>query len=166
MTRPALECRIRLWLIFFVVALALSGLTAFPIETETRWLYEVVASPRLPLAEHWPALVGWVHLVHRAVAETYARYPFVAYGTDWLAFAHLVIAVSFWGPIKDPVRNAWVIDWAMIACAGVLPLALICGEVRGIPLFWRAVDMSFGVCGVVPLLIVRRHIRALERLGT
>jgi hypothetical protein len=166
MTRRALERRIRLWLVFFVIALALSGLTAFPIETETRWLYEVVASPSLPFAENWPALVGWVHLVHRAVAETYARYPFVAYGTDWLAFAHLVIAVAFWGPIKDPVRNAWVIDWAMIACAGVLPLALICGEVRGIPLFWRAIDMSFGVCGIVPLLIVRRDIRALERLGT
>jgi hypothetical protein len=165
MTRRALERRIRLWLVFFVVALALSGLTAFPLETETRWLYEIVSSPRLPFAERWPALVGWVHLVQQAVADANTRYPFMAYGTDWLAFAHLVIATAFWGPIRDPVRNRWVIDWAMLACVGVVPLAVICGEVRGIPWFWRAVDMSFGVFGIVPLLIVRRDIRALESLG-
>ena len=166
MTRKALERRIRRWLVCFVVALVLSGLTAFPLETETRWLYEIVSSPRLPFAVHWPALVGWVRLVREAVADTYARYPFVAYGTDWLAFAHLVIATAFWGPIKDPVRNRWVVDWAMLACVGVVPLALICGEVRGIPWFWRAVDMSFGVFGIVPLLIVRRDIRELERVET
>jgi hypothetical protein len=161
-TRAALERRIRVWLVLFVIALAISGLTAFPLQTETRWLDEIVSSTRLPFAAHWPALAGWVHLVHQAVAETYARYPFVAYGTDWLAFAHLVIATAFWGPIKDPVRNAWVIDWAMLACVGVLPLALICGEVRGIPLFWRALDMSFGVFGLMPLFVVRRLIRTLE----
>jgi hypothetical protein len=88
----------------------------------------------------------------------------VAYATDWLAFAHLVIAAAFWGPFRDPVRNRWVVDWAMLACVGVLPLALVCGEVRGIPWFWRAVDMSFGVFGIVPLLIVRRNIGALAAL--
>jgi hypothetical protein len=150
-----------MWLVSFVIALAASGLTAFPLQTETRWLDEIVSSRGLPFPAHWPALAAWVHLVHQAVAETYARYPFVAYGTDWLAFAHLVIATAFWGPIKDPVRNAWVVDWAMLACVGVLPLALICGEVRGIPLFWRAVDMSFGVFGLLPLFVVRRMIRTL-----
>ena len=29
----------------------------------------------------------------------------IAYGTDWLAFAHITIAVAFLGPLKDPVRN-------------------------------------------------------------
>ncbi|SCF41963.1 hypothetical protein [Micromonospora mirobrigensis] len=32
------------------------------------------------------------------------------YGTDWLAFAHLVLAVAFWGPLRDPVRNVWVVQ--------------------------------------------------------
>jgi hypothetical protein len=154
--------RIRVWLVFFVVALALSGLTAFPLETETRWLYEGVSSPRLPFTEHWPALVTWIERVHLAIVDVNARYPFFAYGTDWLAFAHLVIATAFWGPFKDPVRNRWVIDWAMLACVGVIPLALVCGHVRGIPMFWRMVDMSFGVVGIAPLLIVRRLIGPLE----
>jgi hypothetical protein len=32
-------------------------------------------------------------------------YPFLAYGTDWLAFVHLVIAVAFVGPFFDPVPD-------------------------------------------------------------
>jgi hypothetical protein len=165
MTRTVLERRIRLWLLFFVVALTLSGLTAFPLEREMRWLYDIVASRRLPFVDHWPALVGWARLVRDGIADSYARYPFAAYATDWLAFAHLVIATVFWGPLRDPVRNRWVIDWAMLACVGVLPLALICGQLRGIPWFWRAVDMSFGVFGIVPLVVVRRDIQSLARMG-
>jgi hypothetical protein len=53
--------------------------------------------------------------VHAGVSETYRLYPFIAYGTDWLAFAHIVIAVAFWGPLKNPVRNVWVIEFGMIA---------------------------------------------------
>ena len=55
-----------------------------------------------------------------------------------------------------------IITFGLIACAGVLPLALIAGPLRGIPLFWRLIDCSFGVLGAVPLLICRRHIRQLE----
>ncbi|WP_371495545.1 hypothetical protein OG871_08410 [Kitasatospora sp. NBC_00374] len=151
---------VRRWLWIFIVCLVLSGLTAFPLETETRWLADLVVGG--PIGERFPALADRAVQVRDALAETNARHPFLAYGTDWLAFAHLVIAVAFWGPLKDPVRNVWVIKWAMIACAGVIPLALICGPLRGIPLYWRFVDMSFGVVGVVPLLVVLRGIRRLE----
>src|SRR5438445_154297 len=101
-----------------MVAVAVSGLTAFPLELETRWLQAIAADPRLPFAERWPALVRWVVEVHTALTENGARHPFLAYGTDWLAFAHLVIAAAFWGPVRDPVRNKWVIDWALLACVG------------------------------------------------
>jgi hypothetical protein len=37
--------------------------------------------------------------------------PFLAYGTDWLAFAHLAIAVVFIGPWINPVRSQWVITF-------------------------------------------------------
>ncbi|MEV4614664.1 hypothetical protein AB0K43_19000 [Kitasatospora sp. NPDC049258] len=151
---------IRRWLWIFIVCLVLSGLTAFPLETETRWLAGAVGGG--PIGDHFPALAGWTARVRDGVADTNARYPFLAYGTDWLAFAHLVIATAFWGPLKDPVRNIWVIKWAVLACAGVIPLALICGPLRDIPLYWRFVDMSFGVIGVIPLLIVVRGIRRLE----
>jgi hypothetical protein len=151
---------VRRWLWIFIVCLALSGLTAFPLEHETRWLAS--AADGSSLAGHFPAAVAWADRVRDGIAETDARYPFLAYGTDWLAFAHLVIATAFWGPLRDPVRNIWVIRWALIACGAIIPLALICGPLRGIPLYWRFVDMSFGVIGAVPLLVVLRGIRRLE----
>jgi hypothetical protein len=58
------------------------------------------------------------------------------------------------------------VQFGVIACAGVVPLALICGPIRGIPFGWSLVDMSFGLFGVLPLIPVLRHIRALERGAT
>ncbi|MFD4910176.1 hypothetical protein [Kitasatospora purpeofusca] len=158
--RTALR-RVRRLLWLFVVCLVLSGLTAFPLESETRWLADLAAGPGAPVTDRFPALLEWILRIRDGIAETNARYPFLAYGTDWLAFAHLVIAAAFVGPLKDPVRNVWVIRWAVLACAGIVPLALICGPLRGIPLYWRFIDMSFGVIGVVPLLMVLRALRPL-----
>ena len=59
--------------------------------------------------------------------------------------------------------RVWVIEFGMIACVGVVPLALFAGPVRGIPGWWTVLDISFGVFGIVPLLIVRRLIKRLER---
>lgn len=151
---------IRLWLGFFVAALVVSGLTAFPLISETRllsgWFGEGTRTAALV-----PGLAWWLTHVHEGLEASYGSYPYLAYGTDWLAFAHLVIAVAIWGPIKDPVKNVWVVEFFMIACLLVIPLALVCGSIRGIPLFWRLVDCSFGVLGLVPLGIVRRMIREL-----
>jgi hypothetical protein len=114
-----------------------------------------------PLAES-THLLSWIERVSDGLSITNARYPFLAYGTDWLAFAHLVIAVAFIGPVVEPVRNKWLITFGLIACVGVIPLALIAGAIRGIPLPWRLIDCSFGIFGCVPLLICRSSIRALE----
>lgn len=155
--------RIRVWLAVFVCGLVLAGLTAFPLEFETRVIAGWLHGPGAGFAHRFPALAGWMERVHQGLAVSYARYPFLAYGTDWLAFAHLTIALAFAGPIRDPVRNKWVVQFGMIACLMVIPLALICGRLRGIPSFWTPVDMSFGVIGIVPLLLAYRHIQALER---
>lgn len=56
--------------------------------------------------------------------------------------------------------------FGMIACAGIIPLALICGPIRGIPFWWSVIDMSFGVFGVIPLIVVRRMIKRLEAVTT
>jgi hypothetical protein len=153
--------RVRLLLIVVVVGLVLSGVTAFPLEIETRYLRQLLQ----PLATPVPGLVGWVGRVHDGLVDEGRRYPFLAYGTDWLAFAHLVIAVAFWGPLRDPVRNVWVVQFGMIACVGIVPLALVCGPIRGIPPLWTAIDISFGVFGIIPLLLAYRHIRALSAPG-
>ncbi|OIK29108.1 hypothetical protein [Streptomyces malaysiense] len=160
--RAALLKGIRGWLVFFVVCLVLSGATAFPLVHELRWTEDVLRALGMP--DRLPALMGWIARVRDGLDAVDAKYPFVLYGTDWLAFAHLVIAVAFYGPYRDPVRNIWVVEFGMIACAGIVPLALVCGPIRGIPFWWTLIDMSFGVLGVVPLCVVRAKIKRLEAL--
>ncbi|MEW2286276.1 hypothetical protein [Streptomyces sp. NPDC047841] len=161
--RAALLKGIRVWLALFVVCLALSGATAFPLVHELRWTESALRALSVP--EHLPGLMAWISRVRDGLDTVDADQPFVLYGTDWLAFAHLVIAVAFYGPYRDPVRNIWVVEFGMIACAGIIPLALVCGPVRGIPLWWSVIDMSFGVFGIVPLYVVRKKIKRLEALG-
>lgn len=160
--RAALLKGIRVWLVFFVVCLVLSGVTAFPLVHELRWAEEALRSLGAP--ERLPGLMEWIERVRDGLDTADADHPFLFYGTDWLAFAHLVIAVAFLGPYRDPVRNIWVVEFGLIACAGVIPLALVCGPVRGIPFWWSVVDMAFGVFGAVPLYVVRKKIKRLETL--
>jgi hypothetical protein len=154
--------RIRFWLAVFIAGLVLSGITAFPLQSELGWLIRLLHAGALRPVAQSAGLLPWIERVGDGLRDTNARYPFLAYGTDWLAFAHLAIAVAFVGPCIDPVRNKWVITFGLIACAGVIPLALIAGHIRDIPVGWRLVDCGFGVFGAVPLLICRRSIRALE----
>lgn len=148
--------KIRLLILFFIVALILSGITAFPVETELRWL--LIHDNLIPsFAEKW------IQDVFIAIAETNAKYPMLAYGFDWLAFAHIVIAMAFIGPLKDPVKNKWIIDWAILACFAVIPLAFIAGPIRQIPLFHIIIDCSFGIIGLIPLFICKRWINQLEK---
>jgi hypothetical protein len=148
---------IRALLVFFIVALVLSGITAFPLVWELRLLTSWFGE-QTTIGSAFPGLAFWLARVREALELVDRDYPFLAYGTDWLAFAHLVIAVAFLGPLKDPVRNIWVVEFGMIACLMVIPLALICGSIRGIPLYWRLIDCSFGVFGIIPLAVVRKMI--------
>jgi hypothetical protein len=147
--------RIRFVLGFFLVALFISGLTAIPLRTELSIL-DGLAGTRSPLQTLWPSLAEWISRVRVGLETTYSTYPFMAYGTDWLAFGHFVIAIAFIGPIRDPSRNVWVIELGILACILLVPYAVIFGIVRGIPAFWTLVDSLFGLLGVVPLLIARR----------
>ena len=158
-----LRKRINYLLIFFVVALVVSGLTAFPLKWEVTVLNDLFGNGTF-MERLWPAMAQWISFVHEGLIETFSTYPFIAYGTDWLAFAHLVIAVAFFGALRDPIRNVWVIEFGMIACIGVIPLAMIAGPIRDIPFVWRLFDCSFGVFGIIPLWLVRRDIRRLEQL--
>ncbi|WP_372453894.1 hypothetical protein [Actinoplanes hulinensis] len=147
---------IRSWLLLFVIGLVLSGVTVFPLVAEMRLLSEAVHTVSAP-----DGLITWIDRVQDGLVATGANYPFIAYGTDWLAFAHLVIAMAFWGPWRDPVRNIWVIEWGMICCVAIIPLALIAGPARHIPLRWTAIGMSFGVFGIIPLFMARRLVKRL-----
>lgn len=155
--------RIRFWLSVFILGLFISGVTAFPLQSELSWLLSLLQMDILRPAAQSTGLLLWIERVNEGLRTTNAHYPFLAYGTDWLAFAHLVIAVAFVGPFIDPVRNKWIITFGLIACAGIIPLALIAGHIRGIPVGWRLIDCSFGVFGSIPLLLCRRLIAGLEK---
>jgi len=86
----------------------------------------------------------------------------------WVIFFMIALALSgataFIGVLRDPVRNKWVIEFAMLACLAVFPQAFIAGAIRGIPMYWRLIDCSFGVIGLIPLVLCYRKIGVLERL--
>lgn len=121
-----LEVRIRLLLLIVFVGLIASGATAVALETELKALAALVDGDS--------GLARWFARIRDALVDTNAKYPFLAYGTDWLGFAHLVIALAFLAPMSDPVKHRWVVDWGMIACILVVPFAIIMGQVRGIPM--------------------------------
>jgi hypothetical protein len=158
-TQTQLKKKIRRWLIFLMAGLILSGVTAFPIESELH-----IAMKHIEIFT--PMMQHWLITIYTAVKTTNARYPYLSYGTDWLAFAHIVIAIVFIGPLRDPVRNIWVLQFGMIACVLIFPLAFIAGPVRHIPLFWQLIDCSFGVIGIIPLYIAYRYTKKLEYLKT
>jgi len=144
----------RRWIIFFMISLALSGITAIPVETELHFISSYFSPGS------WMGF--WLHKVLDGVRETNKQYPFIGYGYDWLAFAHIVLAILFIGPLKDPVKNKWVVQFGMIACLLILPFAMIAGYYRGIPLGWRLIDCCFGLVGLIPLAICLNRIRILE----
>jgi hypothetical protein len=151
-----LRKRIRVCIWIIIAGLALSGITAFPLQTELGLIKDHLSGT--------PAIQHWINTIYNSLVFVNQRFPYLSYGTDWLAFAHLVIAIVFIGPLKDPVKNIWVIQFGMIACVLIFPLAFIAGEVRQIPIFWRLIDCSFGVVGFMPLWIAYKYTRRLEQI--
>lgn len=147
---------VRRWMVFFMISLFVSGLTAIPTETELAFLSRCF-SPDTELG--W-----WVDFVYVGVKTTNEHFPFIGYGYDWLAFAHFVLAILFIGPYRDPVRNKWVIEFGIIACIAVIPFALIAGQFRGIPFQWRLIDCSFGIVGLATLLPVYQKVADIEKI--
>src|SRR5512133_3729110 len=114
-----LQKRIRSLLLFFMFVLILSGLTAVPLHWELK-----LAMPLLRLISQsgmiFPALMQCMENINQSIQHGYGQYPFLAYGTDWLAFGHIVIAIAFLGPLREPVRNIWVVEFGMLACALII----------------------------------------------
>lgn len=165
MSRVELTRRFRFVLAFFIAGLVLSGITAFPLQWELNALADWMGLEPEADLDSLSGLNYWIAYIRVGLEESYDAYPFLAYGTDWLAFAHLVIAVFFIGPLLEPTRHDWTLISGMIACMAVIPLALICGPIRGIPIYWRLIDCMFGVIGLIPLaycLRISRRIKAMD----
>lgn len=152
---------VRLLLGLFMAGLLASGLTALPLVWGAGVLM-ALAGPHTLLGAALPALGAWIGFVAEGIGLAAQHYPFLFYGTDWLAFGHVVIALAFLGPLRDPVKNVWVVQWGILACALVIPWALIFGPLRGIPPFWQVIDCAFGVGGLLLMLpaywLIRRRL--------
>jgi hypothetical protein len=151
-----------------IVGLVVSGATAIPLGAELDWLAAKTGAEQLVVADgpEAPAWAQWLVRVQAAVEQAGNTNTFLFYGTDWLAFGHFVIAIAFIGALRDPVRNRWLFDFGLIACALLIPYALVFGALRGIPPWWRMIDCSFGLLGFIPLWLCRQASRELERMGS
>jgi len=150
-----LRLRIQLLTGLFILGLLFSGATAIPLPGEINLLVNFLG----------PASGQWLLRVQGALTQTQEQYPFLFYGTDWLAFGHFIIALAFMGALRDPLRNRWLFDFGSLACVLVIPYALVFGSLRGIPFWWRLIDCSFGVLGFIPLWFCRQWTGELESLG-
>jgi hypothetical protein len=152
MNRSSWLFRYRLALGLFIVGLVLSGLTAFALETELSLLSRFFGISNPSNYAEMQGVRRWIAFLQFGFEQTYPRFAFFGYGTDWLAFGHLVIATFFVLPFREPVRYRGVLHVALVACLGVIILAVICGPIRQIPFYWTLIDCSFGVIGAIPLL--------------
>lgn len=144
--------KIRRVFLVFIVLLILSGVTAFPLVTEVNWMITNI--------EVFPKFFhSWIQTVYDSVHQTPS---IVLYGTDWLAFAHIIISLFFIGVYQNPVRNKFIVDIGIIACLGVIPLAFICGPIRHIPFYHQLIDCCFGLLGLIPLFYIKNKIKLLE----
>jgi hypothetical protein len=143
---------IRRVVVVFIILLALSGITAFPLVSEVDFMIAHIHS--FPTYFH-----QWIYKVYDAV---HATPSIVLYGTDWLAFAHIIIALFFVGVYQNPVRNKFIVQVGIVACIGVFPLAFICGPIRGIPFYHQIIDCCFGLLGLIPLFYIKNKIKQLE----
>jgi hypothetical protein len=157
-----LRRRLRGWTLFFIVGLALSGATALPIRSGLEAGVTLLGED-MSAGGSLPGYVSeWLRVVKDGVRSASEASPFLFYGTDWLAFGHFAIALAFVGALRDPLRNRWLYQFGMMACALVPIWALAFGAIRGIPLWWRGIDSLFGVAGFVPMWMCDRWARRLE----
>lgn len=154
--------QIRLSLFIVIFGLVLSGVTAFPLLYEMNGICQIMVGDSRDPSMH-DGFTRWILIVRQGLEETYEKYPFIAYGTDWLAFAHLSIALFFILPWREPLRYKGVLVIGVWMSIFVIPLAHICGPIRGIPFWWRMIDSSFGILCLPPLCYALRKIRDLEK---
>lgn len=143
---------IRTHLLLFISLLAISGLTAFPIQTEIDFMAKNI--------NYFPSfLQDWITSLYRDIHNT----PSVMfYGTDWLAFAHIIIGLFFIPVYLNPDKYKINLQIGIVACFLVFPLAFVCGPIRNIPFFHQLIDCSFGVLGSAYLYFILRKINNLK----
>ena len=153
-----LRQKIKLTIIVTIIGLLLNGISALPLRAELN----ILLSNPDALSDF---LRDWWLYVNKGVHETSSKYNFMRYGFDWLGFAHLLIAIAFIGPLKDPVKNEWVIQWGMIASALSVVMALCWERVRDIPLWWSFIDAAIAIAAFIILWFCNKWVQELKTIN-
>jgi len=156
--------RIRAALMVVMIGLVGSGLTTFPVVWEVGLLNQWFGGTSV-FSNYAPDIAKFVSHIHEGVIYTDNHYPFLFYGLDWLGFAHIAIALVFVGVLRDPVRNQWVIEWAVMICLLVVPAIFAFGVARSMPIFWSFVDGMFPLMALIPLCLAWYWTRAMSVLS-
>jgi len=155
--------QLRATTLVIIIGLVVSGVTAFPLKLELNILADFFVKNGDYDPASYAGLAYWIMQVREGLVNTYRDYPFIAYGTDWLAFGHIVIALFFLPVYRDPVRYRANFTVGMWACILVIPLALICGPIRGIPFYWQLIDCAFGFFCIFPILYAMHLVKKLPK---
>jgi hypothetical protein len=142
--------------------LLVSAVTIWPMVKELKLMVRIIGGDSAATGH----LHGFLLRVIEGIEEVNAAYPFLFYGYDWLAFAHIVLAILFMGAMRDPVRNVWVVQFGLIACALIPILAGISIPLRGLPWWWFWVDFAFAPAAAIPLWVALRDIRNTSNTRT
>ena len=146
-------------LLIVAFGLFISGVTVWPAIPELKMGVKILEAIGEPVGE----LQKFVVKVIEGLEVVKRDHHFLMYGYDWLAFAHVCLAILFAGAAKDPVLNKWIVQCGIIMCCLIPVLAGICIPWRGIPWFWFLFDFSFAPAAALPLLIALRDINRAER---
>lgn len=141
-----------------VFGLLVSSITVWPALVELKLAVSIIWGDAEPTGELHAFLLQAIE----GLESVNANYPFMFYAGDWLAFAHIVLAILFAGAIRDPVRNIWIVQCGLIMCALVPVLAIVCIPLRGLPMVWFWIDSAFAVGAALPLWVALKDIRRIE----
>ena len=143
------------WMLGIVAfGLFVSGVTVWPAISELNFALSILPES---------GLKSFVLQVKEGLQSVNETHPYLMYGYDWLAFAHICLSILFLGAIKDPVRNKWIVQCGLIMCALIPVLSLICIPLRGIPFYWFIFDFLFAPGAAIPLVIALRDIIKAEQ---
>jgi hypothetical protein len=78
----------QLKIIRLIIGIFLGGVSAFPLEWKLRVLTSWI-SETTTVGSAFPGLAHWLSYVREGLENADRFYPFLAYGTDWLAVARI-----------------------------------------------------------------------------
>lgn len=162
--RPAsLLSRIRLVLAIAIVCLILGSLATLAAPHTISVVLSILSRMEIATPDTSHSF-RWLQHIQLQLGRDSDLHPMLHFCADLFAFVQLVFALALIGPLRNPIRNQWVIQFGILACCGLIPVALILGPWHGLPMAWRLVSCGAALCGIVTLMLCRHYITLYENV--